>query len=79
MRQPGNRFQRGSGCFTCIICKRRTRDTGQGYDVQSLRQCAECYEIGGLENAVMDGDSSPETLAEIEKLKQIVISKGGKL
>jgi hypothetical protein len=42
--------------------------------------CEECYEIGGLENAINDhGDPNGRHAAEIERLKAQCIAKGGKL
>ncbi len=50
----GNRFQRGSGCYTCSSCKKKTRATGRG-DNEHAGLCAECYDRAGDENAVSDG------------------------
>ena len=52
MRQA-NRFQAGSGCYTCKSCGKRTRDTGG--DNTDLEMCRECYDRAGDENAVNDG------------------------
>jgi len=55
MPRPGNRFQIGSGCFTCQACKRRTRDTGG--DNQDVGLCAECYDLAGIENTISDKEA----------------------
>lgn len=73
------RFERGSGCFNCGSCGRKTRNTG---DNAGCGLCPECYEIGGLENTVSDnGADSKEgkwAVEEIKRLKAIVRQKGGK-
>lgn len=77
--QNANRFQKGSGCFTCDCCGRNTRSTGRG-DNESVGMCAECYDIGGLENGISDGCcevSEEASIAEIKRLAEIVASKGG--
>ena len=37
-----NRFQAMSGCYTCRVCGKRTRETG--HDESSCQLCAFCYE-----------------------------------
>jgi hypothetical protein len=49
-----NRFQKGSGCYTCQSCKRKTRDTGGGAVNNGL--CDYCYEEAGLQNSLDDGN-----------------------
>lgn len=71
------RFEKGSGCFDCGVCGRKTRATGGDND--SVKLCEECYEIAGIENQISDQGSTPELLAEIESLKMRCVSKGGKL
>lgn len=73
-----NRFQRGSGCYTCSNCKRQTRATG-GNDNEHVGLCAECYELAGIENEIADRGQTPERLAEVDRLRQVIISKGGVL
>ncbi len=58
-----SRFAKGSGCYTCVSCKKRTRSTGRG-DNEHLRLCERCYEIAGDENAVLDGQM---TQAEFDR------------
>lgn len=48
-----NRFQKGSGCYNCAVCGKRTRSTGNG-DNENLMQCEKCYEEGGLINEHSD-------------------------
>lgn len=73
-----SRFQRGSGMYACVSCKRNTRSTGG--DNAELRLCEECYEIAGLENAINDhGDPEGMHAASIEQLKAQCREKGGKL
>lgn len=78
--KDNSKFQRGTGVYTCTVCGRRTRETDQ--DAASLKQCAQCYEIGGLENLVADS-SDPEEIAKAEaRIKVLtaeVEAKGGKL
>lgn len=54
-----NRFKRGSGCYTCTSCGRKTRATGRG-DNEHVSMCAECYDKAGDENAVADGIMTEE-------------------
>jgi hypothetical protein len=72
------RFQRGSGCFKCAQCGRSTRNTG---DNGHCGLCPECYEIAGIENALSDNGPgwqyAAQQEAEIKRLKEVVISKGG--
>jgi hypothetical protein len=73
-----NKFAHGSGCYTCTVCGRKTRQTNP--DAAGLRQCAECYEVGGLENAVSDGhDTDGKMQARIVELNEVIKSKGGVL
>lgn len=51
-----SRFQKGSSTYSCTVCGKLTRDTGDGEDM--LHQCADCYESGGDANAVADGHMS---------------------
>lgn len=76
-----SRFQRGSGVFSCGVCKRSTRATGRG-DNEHVGLCVECYEIGGIENQISDYPNDPNIEAwrkEIADLKAACIAKGGKL
>lgn len=48
-----SRFQKGSGCYTCRSCGKRTRSTGRG-DNEHVGLCAACYDDAGDENAHND-------------------------
>lgn len=48
-----DKFQRGSGCYVCRACGKRTRDTGHAET--SVRLCRKCFEDGGIENEHADG------------------------
>jgi len=78
----GNGFTKGSGCYTCLNCGRKTRATGNN-DNEHVKMCEQCYEIGGIENLIIDGNyNGDEHLKElenhIEELKVIIKAKGGK-
>ena len=62
-----NGFQKGSGCFTCCDCKKKTRATGRG-DNEHVNLCADCYDRGGDENSVSDGHM---TEAEFFKIHSV--------
>lgn len=51
MPRKFDRFDRG-GVITCIICGKRTRETGNGES--SLEMCGECIELSGSENSLID-------------------------
>ena len=76
--KTAGRFQRGSGCYKCQSCGRMTRSTGRG-DNEYCGVCAECYELGGIENQMSDNGETPELLAEIAALQKIIVAKGGTL
>ncbi|MDV7392824.1 hypothetical protein RZS08_15755, partial [Arthrospira platensis SPKY1] len=64
-----SKFRRGSSTFTCEGCGKLTRDTGvQGI---GMGLCPYCYEVGGLENSLDDGEITPEQFeagkAELQK------------
>lgn len=79
MNRPSNRFRKGSGCFECINCTRLTRDTGGDNTSLDFKLCAECYELAGLENDIADNGETPAKLADVERLKALILSKGGKV
>jgi hypothetical protein len=72
-------FRRGRGkpTFTCAICERLTRDTGQGVD----HLCHECYDICGIDNRINDDGNSAETRAkyadESDRLLAKIVKLGG--
>ena len=45
-------FQRGSGCYNCNSCGKRTRETGLGESQVEL--CRDCLESSELENSISD-------------------------
>jgi len=56
-----SKFQKGHRpVFTCATCGRSTRLAGQGND----EMCAECWELAGLENSVLDGAPIAEVASE---------------
>lgn len=52
-KKAGNRFARGSGCYTCSSCGKKTRSTGRG-DNENCGVCVKCFDNGGLENQHSD-------------------------
>ena len=52
-----NRFEKGTGCFKCSECGKKTRDIGDN-GMRGL--CPECDEIGDLEVRLSDGDMTQE-------------------
>jgi hypothetical protein len=78
MKRGHSHFQRGSGCFDCRSCGRRTRDTG----VQSIgaKVCTDCYELAGMDNACNDNGTSPADegyTAEIAARLANIAKRGG--
>ena len=74
---PSNRFVKGCAVYKCRLCQRLTRQTGQG-DNDHIGLCAECYELAGLENVVMDGDELRAVdVDRIHALRAFIASKGG--
>lgn len=45
-------FQRGRSTYTCRVCTKQTRNTG---DEGSADLCADCYDEAGVENEHLDG------------------------
>lgn len=80
MRKRTTTFTKGSGCYTCTMCGRKTRDDGNGDSVH-CGLCSQCYEYSGLENEMLDyepGYSTTELNPErMEELRKEVLSKGG--
>lgn len=78
-----NRFRRGSGCYTCKLCGKRTRDVDGNADVE---MCQLCELKSGLENSLADhgwgrhGDlehckTDAEVRAEFTRLKDLAESR----
>lgn len=57
-----SRISKGSGIYTCIICKKQTRETGLGESYEKI--CAHCYEVGGYINSVMNGEMTIDEVPE---------------
>lgn len=74
-----SQFQRGSGCYTCAVCRRRTRSTGRG-DNEHVGLCEECYEVAGLENEIADhGDPDGKIQKQIDVWNDRCRAKGGQI
>lgn len=54
-----NRFVKGSGCYTCKDCGKKTRSVGNG-DNEHIGLCVRCYDKAGDENSVSDGYMTQE-------------------
>lgn len=76
--KTANRFTKGNSVYTCGCCKRKTRQTGRG-DNENVGLCAECYDLGGIENAISDCGTTPELEAEAAELRAAIVAKGGVL
>lgn len=62
--QPNpSHFARGSGCYTCRCCGKRTRSTGRGDNEHQL-VCAACYDLAGIENEHADGYHKDEPASD---------------
>jgi hypothetical protein len=71
------RFTAGTGCYTCRVCGRKTRATDR--DAAARRQCAQCWDLAGLENEQLDGRIDAQGLATIDALRADIVRLGGKL
>lgn len=72
----GRGFTRGSGCYTCGSCGRRTRNVDP--DAAAVLVCAQCYEIAGIENSIDDGVfSQTEGAPRLAELRAEIAAKGG--
>lgn len=58
---------KGSGVYKCGCCGRATRDDGNG-DSVNLKLCTQCFELGGINNAVSDGDDAAQYCATVTDL-----------
>lgn len=75
--KSNNRFQAGSGVYTCRCCGHRTRATGG--DGAGVQLCDLCFDLAGWAN-VFDNDEVdriPEH--EVVALAKAIESKGGKI
>jgi len=76
-RSKASSFGKGSGVYACRSCGRSTRSTGR-QDNEHAELCAECFDLGGFENAVADGETlSASELADCRRMVAIIESKGG--
>lgn len=72
-----NRFNRGQSTYRCHVCKRLTRFNGSQAIGSDL--CPECWDLGGIENMVSDGNREPhEVAADVLALVTAVKNKGGR-
>ena len=64
------RFKQGTGCFTCTLCGKRTRQTGK-HQWHTQEMCDLCIDMGEHENSINDNTGSwpPEYLAKEEKIQ----------
>lgn len=77
MANTHSRFLRGSGCYACDVCGRKTRNTGN--QSMSSKTCSECWDLAGIENEISDGHATlAERQAEINDLLASIESKGGR-
>jgi hypothetical protein len=47
-----SKFQKGSGVYNCVVCGKKTRDTGN--DEAGVQMCKKCYEENLEYNARSD-------------------------
>jgi hypothetical protein len=50
-------FGKGTGCYTCACCQKKTRSTGRG-DNENVGLCAGCFDLASLDNHHRDNCSS---------------------
>lgn len=73
-----DRFSKGSGCYPCRCCGRKTRSTGRG-DNENLELCSQCYDLTGIENSISDNGSTPELETAAKNLREEIRALGGVL
>ena len=74
---PANRMKRGTGIYACNCCTRLTRSTGRG-DNDNVGLCAECYDLAGYENMLLDGMTlSDADMAHINEMVAYITAVGG--
>lgn len=66
-------FQRGRSVYTCRTCGRRTRET----TVMDSDNCADCYDLAGIQNAVWDGCFEEGDRPYRDAALAAVVKKGG--
>jgi len=77
-KKSNSHFARGSGLFTCRVCKRSTRATGNN-DNEHVTLCVQCYELAGIENSFLDGCGEERDIAEARRLLKSCQEHGGKI
>lgn len=70
------RFLRGSGCYDCTSCGRKTRAVDP--TVASARHCAQCREIAGIGNSIRDGMPAAEAAPRLANLAAQIVAHGGR-
>lgn len=70
------RFAKGSGCYTCKCCGRKTRSTGQG-DNEHLLLCVTCYDLSGFENQLSDRGAESFSATELVTVSALLESLSG--
>lgn len=63
-----SRFRKGTGCFTCTLCGKRTRDTG---DNGSVEMCPLCDAKSGCENTLSDTTNIPNPWGRFDSCKTV--------
>lgn len=69
-------FQKGASVFTCDCCGRRTRHTTQD---RSRTDCAECFDLAGLQCMEWDGEMTEGDWEERDRLYETIKEKGGNM
>lgn len=72
-----SRFQHGSASYSCGICKRRTRETGEGESGCQL--CVQCFTLAGEDNHHNDNGSIPSITErrQYDALLAEIVAAGG--
>ena len=61
-------FARGTGCYTCRVCQKKTRATGNG-DNEHCGLCVNCYDLSGYDNQVSDRGMESLTESEVTEVR----------
>lgn len=73
-KRQNSYFGRGTGIFTCRVCGKRTRQTGNG-DNEYVQLCVACYDYAGWENTHSDNGHDDLDCTDEQK-KDCPICKG---
>jgi hypothetical protein len=57
------KFIKGHKVYRCDECGKLTRETGEGESY--VRLCLDCYNLGGLENSLADGNITQKEFDEM--------------